>query len=162
MPAISTPWCCSGEKCRRKARIVMTSKSVRPMNACAPWRPASCSGSAAGRGGRGLLRLLSCRVADHVLDGQTGVLAQALNEIAPQPTALLARERRDDDLVDALIVHNLPRGGVRVGMDDLAVRVDPLAAQLAQRTAQPAVGIRVLLFVVLWRDDQEARWALDG
>ena len=36
------------------------------------------------------------------------------------------------------------RGGVRVGVHDLAVRVDALAAQLGERAAQAAVGVVVL------------------
>ena len=52
------------------------------------------------------------------------------------------------------------RGGVRIGMHDLAVRVDPLAAQLGERAAQALVGLVVLLLVALRRDDQEARRAL--
>ena len=37
------------------------------------------------------------------------------------------------------------RRRVRIGVDDLPVRVDPLAAQLGERAAQPAVGVVVLL-----------------
>ena len=62
-----------------------------------------------------------------MLDGQLRVLAQALDEIAAQPAAPLARERRDDQLVDAFVVHGLSRCGVRVGVHDLAVGVDALA-----------------------------------
>ena len=75
-----------------------------------------------------------------MLDRQAGVLAQPLDEVAAQPAALLARERRDDDLVDALVVDGLQRRGVRVGVHDLAVRVDALAAQLA--SARGAAGGR--------------------
>ena len=53
-------------------------------------------------------------------------------------------------------------GGVRVGVHDLAVRVDALAAQLGEREAQPAVGVGVLFVVALRRDDQEARRPLRG
>src|SRR5581483_3523689 len=124
-------------------------------------RPASCSGWAAARGGRALRRRLSCR-RDHMLDGQARVLAKALDEVAAEPAAPLAGERRDDDLVHALVLDDMLRGRVRVGMRDLAVRVDPFRAELAERPAQTPVGVRVLLLVALGRDDQEARGPLAG
>ena len=48
-------------------------------------------------------------------------------------------------LVDALVVDGLHGGGVRVGMSQLAVRVDALRAQLRQRLSQPALGVRMLV-----------------
>ena len=128
-------------------------------------RPASCSGSAAGRAWScavGVPRCSACALmrtsgGDDVLDRQAGLLAQPLDQVAPQPAAPLAREGRDDDLVDALVVDRLHRGGERVGVDDLAVRVDAVAAQLGERAAQAPVGLGVLLVVALRRDDQEAR-----
>ena len=63
-------------------------------------------------------------------------LAQSLDEVAAQPAAALARERRDDDLVDALVVDDLYGRRVRIRMDDLAVRVYPLAPQHARGRAE--------------------------
>ena len=67
--------------------------------------------------------------------GRPRVLSQPLHEIAAQPAAPLTRERRDDDLVDALVVHDVTRSGVGIRMDDLAVRIDSLPAQLRQARA---------------------------
>src|SRR5882757_7528505 len=94
-----------------------------------------------------------------MLDGKAGVLAQPPHEIAAQPAAPLTWESRDDDLVDRLIVHRVLRSGVRVGVHDLAVRLDSLAAQLRQREAEPAVCLGMLFLVALRSDDQEARGA---
>ena len=69
--------------------------------------------------------------------------------LAAKPAAALAGEGRDDDLVDALVVHGLPGSGVGIRVHDLAVRVDALTAQLAQGAAEPLVGVRVLLLVAL-------------
>src|SRR5690242_12838389 len=95
-----------------------------------------------------------------MVDRQPGVLSQPLDEIAPEPAAPLTRERRDDDLVDALVVHDLTSRGVRVRVHDLAVRVDPFAAELEERTAETPVGVVVLLVVALWADQEKARRAL--
>ena len=51
---------------------------------------------------------------DDVLDGKPGVLPEPLHEVAAQPTALLAGEGRDDDLVDPLVVDRVHRGGAIV------------------------------------------------
>ena len=80
-------------------------------------RPASCSGSAADAVGvppwacasaAARRHAVTRSVRDDVLDRQAGLLAQALDQVAAQPAAALARERRDDDLVDALVVRRLP------------------------------------------------------
>ena len=68
--------------------------------------------------------------------------AQALDQVAAQPARAGARERRDDDLVDALVVGRLHRRRERIGVHDLAVGVDPLRAQLRERAAQAPVGLR--------------------
>ena len=52
---------------------------------------------------------------------------------------------RDDDLVDALVVDGLHGSRVRVGVRDLAVRVDARAAQRGQRAPQPALGLGVIV-----------------
>ena len=65
---------------------------------------------------------------DHMLDGQPGVLAQPLHEVAPEPAALRARKRGDDDLVHTLVVDDMHGRGVRIGVDDLPVGVDARAA----------------------------------
>ena len=97
-----------------------------------------------GAPGREVRRVRSChfnRLAETTCStGQPGVLAQPLDEVAAQPAAPLARERRDDDLVDALVVDRVQRRRERVGVHDLAVRVDALAAQLA--SARGAAGGR--------------------
>jgi hypothetical protein len=64
-----------------------------------------------------------------VLDRQLRVCAEPADQIATQPAGASARERRDDDLVDALVLDRLHHGRVRVGMRDLAVHVEPFAAQ---------------------------------
>ena len=98
-------------------------------------------------------------VDDDVLDRQARLLAQPLDEVAAQPAGAERLERRDDDLVDALVVHGLHRRAERIGMRDLAVRVDPLAAQLSERALQPPLGLGMLARrrVALRRDDEEAR-----
>ena len=68
-----------------------------------------------------------------MLDRQAGLLAEPLDEVAAEPAGAFGLERRDDDLVDPLVMHGFHRGAERVGMRDLAVRVDPLAAQLGER-----------------------------
>src|SRR5438552_4127806 len=94
-----------------------------------------------------------------MLDRQTAVLLQAADEIPAQPARTLARERRDDDLVDSLVVDRVHRGGVGVGMGDLAVRVDAGAAQQRERAAQAALGLgmRRTRGIALRADEEEAR-----
>ena len=79
-----------------------------------------------------------------VLDGDARVLAQPLDDVAPQPARALAGERRDDHLVDALVLDDLHRGGVRVGVRDLAVRLDALVAERGERGPEPPLGLGVL------------------
>ena len=81
---------------------------------------------------------------DDVLDRQPAVGAEPPDEVAAEPARALARERRDDDLVRPLVADRLHRRGVRVGMRDLAVRLDPLGAQRRERLPQPPLGLRVL------------------
>ena len=90
-------------------------------------------------------------------------LAQSLDEVATQPAAALARERRDDDLVDALVVDDLYGRRVRDpdGRPGRARRSPRRAARLRTR-AQTTVGVRVLFVVALRGDDQKARRALRG
>ena len=59
---------------------------------------------------------------------------------------------------DALVVHCLHRGTERVGMRDLAVRVDPLATQLSEGALQPPFGLGMVTrrWVALRRHDEEA------
>ena len=69
-----------------------------------------------------------------VLHGHLRVLLQPLDEVAAQPARpLRAREGRDDDLVDPLVVESLHRGRVRIGMRHLPVDVEALAAQERRR-----------------------------
>ena len=49
-------------------------------------------------------------------------LRQPLDEVAAEPAGARGSERRDDDLVDALVVDRLHGRGERIGMRDLAVR----------------------------------------
>src|SRR5512144_252021 len=96
-------------------------------------RPAGCS--------RDRLRLA---VDLDVIDGQPRLLAQAVDQVATQPARrLLTREGRDDDLVHALVLDGVCGGGEGVGVSDLPVDVDPLAAQDRQRAAQAPLGLRV-------------------
>ena len=71
-----------------------------------------------------------------------------------------ARERRDDDLVDALVVEGLHRGRVadRGARSGRAPRC-PRRAGCRRARAQPALGLLLLgaARVALRRDDQEAR-----
>ena len=83
----------------------------------------------------------SAAFRDDVLDRQARLVAQPLDQVAAQPAGALAREGRDDDLVDPLVVGRLHRGGEGIGMDDLAVGVDPLGAQLRERAPQPPGGL---------------------
>ena len=87
--------------------------------------------------------------------------AQPLDEIAAHPAGALAGERRDDHLVDPLVLDRLHHGGVRVGMRDLAVDVEPLGAEERHGAQQPVLRLVVAsLGLALRRDDQEARRAL--
>ena len=70
---------------------------------------------------------------DDVVDRDAGLRLQPLDQVATQPAGARGREGRDDDLVDALVVRGLHRRGEGVGMNDLAMRVDPLRAQLRER-----------------------------
>ncbi len=92
-----------------------------------PWCPWSCTASACAltRASSGDGR----NVGHDVLDGHARVLAQPLDDVAPEPARALAREGRDDDLVDPLVLDHVHRGRVRIGMGDLAVRLDPLGAE---------------------------------
>ena len=94
---------------------------------------------------------------DDVIDRQARLVAEPPDEVAAQPAGALAREGRDDDLVDPLVVGRLHRGGEGIGMDDLAVGVDPLGAQLRERAAQPPGSLGMGEVVGLRRHDQEAR-----
>ena len=88
--------------------------------------------------------LLGALGDDDVLDRHPLSLVQALDEVAPQPArALLGREGRDDDLVDPLVVDGLHRRRVRIRVRDLAVRVDPLAAEHRECAPQPPLGFRM-------------------
>src|SRR6185295_10708980 len=103
--------------------------------------------------GPGLLR-----VEDDVLDRQAGLAAEAADEVAPQPAGALTGERRDDDLVDPLVGDRLGGRGEGIRVRDLAVGVDPGAAQLGERAAETLLrlGMVRLRRVALRRDDQEA------
>ena len=48
-----------------------------------------------------------------MVDRQARLVAEPLDEVAPQPAGALAREGRDDDLVDPLVVGRLDRRGER-------------------------------------------------
>ena len=68
-------------------------------------------------------------------------VAQPCDHVLAQPArARLAGEGGDDDLVDPLVVDGVHRGGVRVGVGDLAVRVDAL--RRAAPRARAAAGAR--------------------
>ena len=94
--------------------------------------------------------------------GSAGLAAQALDQVAAQPAGAGARERRDDDLVDPLVVGRLHRGRERIRVDDLPVGVDPLRAELRERAPKAAGGLGARDVARLRRDDQEARRALRG
>ena len=88
-------------------------------------------------------------LGDDVLDRHARVLAEPPDEVAPQPARPLAREGRDDHLVDPLVVDRLHRRGVRVRVRDLAVGLDalragasraPRAAGAPPRDARPRRG----------------------
>src|SRR5438445_5462962 len=99
-----------------------------------------------------------------MLDRQARLLAEPLDEVAAQPAGALGLEGRDDDLVDALVVHRLHRGAERVGMRDLAMDVDPLVAQLADGALEAGVrlGMRAGRPIALRRNDEEGRRARGG
>src|SRR5436190_14817713 len=65
----------------------------------------------------------------HVIDGQSGLGPEPLEQVAAQPARARLRERRDDDLVDPLVVRRRQRRRDRIGLDNLAVRVDALDAK---------------------------------
>ena len=69
-----------------------------------------------------------------------------------------ARERGDDDLVDALVLDRLHRRGERIRVRDLAVGLDPLRAEPRQRLPQPPLrlGMLALRRIALRADDEEA------
>ena len=99
------------------------------------------------------------RLDDDVLDRQPASLCSRATRSRRSQLDVCARERRDDDLVDPLVLDRLHRRGVRVGVRDLPVRVDALAAQLGQRPPQPPLGLRWCAYVgsLCGADDQEAR-----
>ena len=86
---------------------------------------------------------------------------QALHEVLSEPRRSRRGERRDDDLVDTILLNRIERSRKRVGLCYLAVRVDPLAAQLGQGSLESPFRLRVLGLsrIALRRDDQEARSA---
>ena len=85
-------------------------------------------------------------------------VAEPLEQVAAHPAGARVRERRDDQLVDALVLDRLHDRRERIGMRDLAVRLDALAAQQRHGAQQPLLRLLVAaLRVALRRDDQEAR-----
>ena len=71
--------------------------------------------------------------------GTFASLRSRADQVAPQPRgAALLREGRDEDRVDALVADGVHRRGERIGVGDLAVRLDPLGAKLRQRRAAAA------------------------
>ena len=96
-----------------------------------------------------------------MLDGQTGG-AEPADEVSSEPTRTLARERRDDDLVDPLVLDRLHGRDERIRVRDLAVDVEPLGAKQRERRAEPPLGLGVLAprGIALRAHDEEARRAL--
>ena len=72
---------------------------------------------------------LLVEVDDDVVDRAPGGLGDALDEVAPQPARGGRRVRRDEDLVGLVLGDRVHRGGVGVGVADLADGVDALLAQ---------------------------------
>ena len=93
-----------------------------------------------------------------MLDRDPALGPQPPHEVAAEPAGALAREGRDDDLVDPLVVRGLHGGGEGIGVRDLPVGVDALAAQLRERGTQTPLGLGVLgpRGVALRADDEEA------
>ncbi len=74
---------------------------------------------------------LGVDVLDDVGDRQAAGLLDALDQIAAQPARDRRREGRDDDLVGMVLGDGVHRGGVGIGVADVADRVDALVAQEA-------------------------------
>ena len=79
-------------------------------------------------------------VGDSTCSTGSSSSSASARRVAAQPARLLAGEGRDDDLVDPLVVDGMQRRGVRVGVRDLAVRVDALSAQRSDDAAQPPLA----------------------
>src|SRR2546430_1947917 len=99
-----------------------------------------------------------------MLDRELRVLVQPLDEVLLQPGRAVGRERRDDDLVYALVVDRLHGGGVGIRMCNLAVRFDPFRAEDREGTTKAALRLRMVRIagVALRADDQEARGRAGG
>ena len=80
---------------------------------------------------------LLVEVDDDVLDGHPGRLGDALDEVAPQPARRRRRVGRDDDLVGVVLGDRVHRGGVGVGVADLADGLDALLAHDLAREVDP-------------------------
>jgi hypothetical protein len=88
-----------------------------------------------------------------VVDGKAGFGAEPLEQVAPQPAGASLWERRDDDLVDALVVNGVQRRGERIRVDDLAMSVDPLCPQQRKRAAKAPVGLQRRDVIALRSDE---------
>ena len=65
--------------------------------------------------------------------GRVAPLSIRPTTFAAEPAGARLRERRDDDLVDRLVVHRVERRGDRVGVADVPGRLDSLPLQLGER-----------------------------
>src|SRR5918999_1850495 len=105
---------------------------------CSPWTACASTGANAPSGRKSPGRALALGadlggLRDDVLDGHLGRVMESLDQVSPQPRRAGRRERRDDDLIDPLVLDRLHRRRVRVRMSDLAVRLDSLTAQDGER-----------------------------
>ncbi len=94
-----------------------------------------------------------------MVDGKASLFANSLHQITAEPAGALARERRNHDLVDDLVIGCFEDRGVWIGMHDLPVCVDPIGAKDGDGATKSALGLRMVLRVALRRNDQEARLA---
>ena len=72
--------------------------------------------------------------------GMPGGVGDALDQVAPQPARGRGREGRDEHLVGVVLGDRVHRGGVGVGVADLADGVDALLAQDLAREVDAHLG----------------------
>ena len=83
---------------------------------------------------------LAVEVHDHVLDVPPGGAREPVHEPLAQPARARLGVGGDDDLVVVLLAQSVHHRRVRVGVHDLAVRLDPRVAQQRERHVEAVLG----------------------
>ena len=116
-----------GRPCARRARGRGRSRRI-------PLRVSRRAGGCRGTGSSPAGSLVTCSTV------QARSAPYAPDQIAAQPVRLVARQRRDDDLVRRVVLDRVHDARERIGVRDVTRHVEAHALELPQRAAQAAAS----------------------